>query len=373
MVLRLQDKFSIAHSSCIFHLHTISWFAAISLHQTVLASAPLLAFDSMTDEHGTPNSLPRATGIHPSNSGPIVDNLSPSGPAQNAPGQRGDLAAGSNIVDPQIIIDAVYRRLDETVQAHGVAHRVSSDVFQGLIYSRAQGIVQHLDAVLQALLHSTVQEVVQDLESRELPRQISTRPPETPLSDEERRLIDAVVHSVPGIRSASSRQPAPRGVGEQALPHRPRPANTASGSGARQPAQKRKSPEPNRRSPSGEGSERRSTSLSTKTDSDFGRGTPYSQAAMGGAMPSSGGPSSRKMSNDAFSGAACGGHISNDASQGGYSGGTPRNFPSGRAPTMNVSPMGVPPAGGAPASGAVGVDPVRYGTAVDDPVVVSNS
>ncbi len=359
--------------SCISRLHTITWPAAISLHRTYLASAPLPALDRMNDGHGTRNLPPRAAGSRPHTSPAIVDILTRSRPDQNAPRQRGDLAAGSNMADLQIKLDAVCRRLVDTVQAHGLARRVSHNALQSLISPRAQRIVEHMDGVLQGLIHSTAQEIVQDLETRELSRQISTKPLGAPLSDEERRLIDAVAHSVPGIRSASSRQPAPLELGGQALSHRPRPPNTALGSEPRQPAQKRKVPESEARAPSGEGSERHSTSLTTETDSDFGREAPCFRAAMGRVIPSSSGLARSEISNDAFGGAAGGGHISNHASQSGRSGGTSRDAPPGRTLPMNVPSMDIPSAGDAPVSGAVGIDPVVDSAAGDDSAVVSTS
>jgi hypothetical protein len=104
--------------------------------------------------------------------------------AQNARRQRGDFAAGLNRVDLQIEPDAICRKLADTIQDYGSASHVSSDVLQGRIYPRAQGIVQYLNGVLQGLIHSVAQEIVQDLKSRELPGQTSTEPPEAPLSDE---------------------------------------------------------------------------------------------------------------------------------------------------------------------------------------------
>jgi hypothetical protein len=145
---------------------------------------------------------------------------------------------------------------------------------------------------------------------------------------------------VPGIQASFSRQPAPLARGEQALPHRSRPTNTGSGSEPRRPAQKRKTPEPSRRAPSGEGTQRHRTSPTTETNPDFCRGAPHFQAATGGADPSI-----SDISKAASSGLTCGHHTSNYASKGGHSSGTSRDVPPGRASAINIPSMGVPPVG----------------------------
>lgn len=176
---------------------------------------------------------------------------------------------------------------------------------------------------------------------------------------------------MPGIRSTLSRQPAPLTIGEQALAHRSRHTNTGSGSEPRRPAQKRKTPEPRRRAANGEGTQRHSTSLTSKTDSHSRRGAPRSEAATGGA-----GPSTSEISNGASSGATCGGLTSNDAFVGGYSGGTSRDVPPGTAfainnPSMGGPPVGVSTVGGAPPMGAspVGGAPPAGVGAGDAPLV----